>query len=68
MPEFHQVLLPKEILKMRMSIPMLMHMMPMTTVSALIVLRTITVTLLREPMVTIDLTCMFMKANQVITP
>jgi hypothetical protein len=66
MTEFHQVLLPKEIVKMQLSILMLMlmHTMPMTTMYMVIVLRTITVTLPRPPMVTIDLICMAMKAKQ----
>ncbi len=66
MTEFHQVLLPKETMRIRTSIPILMYTMPMTTMYTLIVLRTITVTLPPPPMVKIDLNCMFMKANQVI--
>jgi hypothetical protein len=59
-------LVPKEIMEMQTLIPLLMHTMPMTTMYMLIVLRTITVTLLRPSMVTIDLNYMFMKAQQVI--
>ncbi len=61
MMEFHKVLLPEETMKMQMSILIFMLVMPMTTMITLIVLRTITVTLPRPPMVTIDLMCMVMK-------
>ena len=69
MTEFHKVLLPEEIMKMQMSILIFMLAMPMTTMITVIVLRRITVTLPRPPMVTIDLMCMVMKeAKQVINP
>ena len=54
--------------RMRTPIPILKHMMPMTRMYTLILIKMITVTLPRPPMVKIDLNCRIMKAKQVINP
>ncbi len=68
MIEFHKVFLTKKTIRMRTPIPILMHMMPMTIMYTLILLKRITVMMPRPPMVKIDLNCRIMKAKQVINP
>jgi hypothetical protein len=62
-------LVPKEIMEMQTSIPLLMYTMPMTMMYMLSMLRTITMTMTPPPMVTLKLLMMIkMKAKQVINP
>ena len=59
---------PPDVVSKEASILLLKHMMPTTTMYMLNVSRTITMTMSRPLMLTIDLNCMFMKAKQVVNP